>query len=1537
MAAMSLFRVSAQSSGAHIDLNDANPPASGDGWTFSGNTYTLLDGANATMSGSNENGNLHIAITGNVTLLLQNVTLNTASGAIAIGNGSKLNLILEGENRMETGTPGTPTIFIDNGTLRLRKKHADKPGALLLYSNNTSADISGTGDTFIIDGVATVIGSYNGSNNGNYAPTNPAGDLISLPLYDAILSFEGEYDGDLASGFDIYARNPYVAEGSQLKITAAYQGVPDPQPSIGITLEGRDVDQHFEVHEDAIRPQPDLKEGTYTATVVVDGNLRFPLRLHVIQPTLVCTLNNEPAPSGAAPAGGTLPIWHGATLVFQESGNYILSMREGSSGATKENFSTNSGLNNVHILLKDVNIDATWSDKYRPALYVDPWSYSLNITAEGATTLKGGLNSPGIETRNSLFFTANDPVTILGNGTGAGVYIPQPSYGMNTFSMTGFVNIRGGAEGKGIDAPTSSTGAVHIINGMINISSGKDNLPAIDALHVGISGGNVKLSNHLSTYTNSKVLDIAFGSPFYYEGIPRAYLNILTIPNAPNTPITKANITWVRGDSYYDNAHFLPTGIQTDDQGKLYLYLPETEHADLDAIWITSGNNQNYVATYKREAAHAEAAGTTGSDNIQTMEQPGLVITSTQQDVNDPANVKRDGPFLCVHSGSYTISMREDRNNPDLPVREYIKLYGDCEITLKNVHTKVNSRTPSINIRGTDEENYYGFDPAFTFADPGTVLLKLEGENILDNGSSSGINVPEGAALTIEEAASNASLTVNASGKMVTAIGGGDGYGSDSYGSITINSGRVTANGSRMGAGIGGMPVEGSAITINGGYVKAVSQGGAGIGGIYAMPANITITGGDVEAISQLYTADDGIVFAGAGIGTGGGMPLDYNDGHGNGSYIDIFADWGLAHKEGETYYLHAGSINITGGRVTAIGAGDGSQPLAGAGIGTGSYFAGTGTDILVSGEINISGGTVTAIAGQSSEPETVAAIGGGYANLAATNITITGGSVHRSNELGSQPTDGINHPVYLNVLTGYTPNAPFASGRIAQQDYADTADPSKGVYGIHDVYADASGQVYFYFKEPEKEKPNAPSEPEESEGSEESDDSDDSNDPSESDEPKNPDTATLSLTITPANNQSKVYGDDDPAGLIYTASGWQNNDDNRLLTGSLGREPGENAGQYNILQNNLSETSGRYSLHLVPKVKFTIAPSPQTIEFTPPDTLFTDGNSAYTLVATATTPGKAPELPVRFRLAPGDDNKATLEGAVLTPKAPGTITVTAYVEPNGNYEDAIEVSREITLIKLEVIVNVDNATETSDKLYVVNDPASQTSIVTIAPPGNNTRIRYNGIEQSGNEAFVIPVNMSRAGTQTVTFLVILPNGEHMKSYTLKIEQHLAFQSYVAVKWNTLFILHYRKLTEEAYNPSSCRWYRNNEPIGEKLFYSNDEKPFTAGDTYRFEIETLEGIIRSTDYVVPSAAPTSASATLSVYPNPIEAGQPFYLSLNDDSGSQATGSDMIYVYDSRGTLLLQQRASYGPTPLRLEKAGVYIIRMNRLATKVIVK
>lgn len=123
-------------------------------------------------------------------------------------------------------------------------------------------------------------------------------------------------------------------------------------------------------------------------------------------------------------------------------------------------------------------------------------------------------------------------------------------------------------------------------------------------------------------------------------------------------------------------------------------------------------------------------------------------------------------------------------------------------------------------------------------------------------------------------------------------------------------------------------------------------------------------------------------------------------------------------------------------------------------------------------------------------------------------------------------------------------------------------------------------------------------------------------------------------LLITVDDDLTKVYGEEDPA-LTYRVSGFKDKDDRDILSGSLSREEGEQAGNYAITQGNLSINSN-YSI--------TLKSDSLTIE---PATLEVSASEEQTKVYG----DPDPELTYRFDGFVSDDDSTLFEGTLLREK----------------------------------------------------------------------------------------------------------------------------------------------------------------------------------------------------------------------------------------------------------------------------------------------
>lgn len=212
------------------------------------------------------------------------------------------------------------------------------------------------------------------------------------------------------------------------------------------------------------------------------------------------------------------------------------------------------------------------------------------------------------------------------------------------------------------------------------------------------------------------------------------------------------------------------------------------------------------------------------------------------------------------------IEIKDDSANPDMlsvtvgsteysasktePVYIYQSTADSTTSTITVYAKEVNVVLQSVNIHTTSTK-------PMDIRTGVNLTLTLEGDNYLQSTTQAG-------ALTgVNDV--NSSLTIDGDGSLssISAVGAGiGGVG----GTITINSGKIYAQGGNGGSGIGGgSDGAGKTVIINGGCVTAHgSENAAGIGGgstISGIGGNVTINAGRVIADSD----------SGIGIGAGGG------------------------------------------------------------------------------------------------------------------------------------------------------------------------------------------------------------------------------------------------------------------------------------------------------------------------------------------------------------------------------------------------------------------------------------------------------------------------------------------------------------------------------------------------------------------------------------------------------------------------------------------------------------------------------------------
>ena len=212
-------------------------------------------------------------------------------------------------------------------------------------------------------------------------------------------------------------------------------------------------------------------------------------------------------------------------------------------------------------------------------------------------------------------------------------------------------------------------------------------------------------------------------------------------------------------------------------------------------------------------------------------------------------------------------------------------------------------RTANVTLSGANIDGSTKGNAAVSTTGEGNVSIELDGDSTLKSGfSHAGLEKNNGGSLTITDEDKNGKLTAEG-GRYGAGIGGGyEAGGSD----IAISGGEVNATGGgAYGAGIGGgCGGSGSDITISGGEVKATGGShGAGIGGGYSGDgSDITVSGGEVKATGGVN-----------GAGIGGGL-------QGKGKDITVSGDAKLKVQGGVESWTGGAGAGIGDGGSNAYG-----------------------------------------------------------------------------------------------------------------------------------------------------------------------------------------------------------------------------------------------------------------------------------------------------------------------------------------------------------------------------------------------------------------------------------------------------------------------------------------------------------------------------------------------------------------------------------------------------------------------------------------
>jgi len=222
---------------------------------------------------------------------------------------------------------------------------------------------------------------------------------------------------------------------------------------------------------------------------------------------------------------------------------------------------------------------------------------------------------------------------------------------------------------------------------------------------------------------------------------------------------------------------------------------------------------------------------------------------------------------------------------------------------------------------------------------------------------------------------------------------------------------------------------------------------------------------------------------------------------------------------------------------------------------------------------------------------------------------------------------------------------------------------------------------------------------------------------------------------------------------------------------------------------------------------------------------------------------------------------------------------------------------------------------------------------------------RYKEYEIAQVNAFVKTGYRFLNWTENDTTRSISPsyNFEVTRNITLVANFYgLDFDTYAATLWDNTFMLDLKKLANEGFKVTGCKWYKNNKQ--ETITHTIDEYSYSAGPKitdklelaptyYFFQLSTQNGsILYSTKKVLTNYAyyPAPSNSNLYVYPNPAASGSVFTI-------ENAIEGTVMQVFNQYGMCVKTLNVTGSTVTLSLNlSAGIYLIKNEYREAKVVI-
>ena len=395
--------------------------------------------------------------------------------------------------------------------------------------------------------------------------------------------------------------------------------------------------------------------------------------------------------------------------------------------------------------------------------------------------------------RGASFTMYGGVVTAVGSVTAAGLGGGTRASGNTVRIFGGVLSAVGGNQGAGIGGGLSDNGSdVYIYGGTITasgniygagIGGGKDGHGG----NVFINGGSVKAVG--GSYGASNIgPGVGPGRSGYIRNsrFESLYLNILTLPDKPNTMITAI---YTKPDLSY--------GIQdmkTDENGNIYLYLPESDGKEL--IGLTADGTA-YFSIYERKGNLTQSLHTAPQNWDEVQAFLDVVNNEGILDLSGFTTPENDKEYIFNVGSTKNITIRGNGTQ----IQNIAFIFGSSNtITIENLNIRSANNLGGFSLNECTAPLYFnGNDNTLVVKGTNTIT---NGQYSVQSGLGSAIGVASFKNLTIKAVPGDktAILNVCSNGPMVPAIG--NGYNKYT-GFVTIEDVTVNRSWERPRAGLG--------------------------------------------------------------------------------------------------------------------------------------------------------------------------------------------------------------------------------------------------------------------------------------------------------------------------------------------------------------------------------------------------------------------------------------------------------------------------------------------------------------------------------------------------------------------------------------------------------------------------------------------------------------------------------------------------------------------------------------------------------------